>query len=195
MLNFLKENSYLIFKMFVNQLGMTMFGLVLSMATSQNSTLFLLTSIFAVLFYLVLLYTMTWDIGYAEKIRIEGKRLKYKPLKGFFISLCANIGNIILGILITASYYSATTFITNPVTGSLYPAGPDLSVNIYGVSLSIANLFEGMYSGIISTYFLNFPWIYILITFPAMITCMLAYIMGVKGKRFTRFLGPDEKRD
>ena len=181
--------------MFVNQLGMTMFGLVLSMATNQNDTLFLLSSIFAVIFYLVLLYTMTWDIGYAEKIRIDGKRLEYRPLKGLWISLCANIGNIILGILITASYYSATTFITNPATGSFYPSAPDAAVNVYGVSLTIANLFEGMYSGIISTYFLNYPWIYILITVPALLTCMLAYIMGVKGKRFTKLVGPDDKKE
>ena len=194
MINFLKENSYLIFKMFVNQLGMTMFGLVLSMATSQNETLFLISSIFAVVFYMVLLYTMTWDVGYAEKVRIDGKRLKYRPMKGLLISLCANIGNLILGILITIGYYSASSYTLNQV-GAIFPSSPQSAVNLFRTAKTIATLFEGMYSGIISCWFLNSPWVYIVITFPAMLTCMIAYIMGVKGIHFTKLIGPDEKKD
>ena len=50
MINFLKGYSYDIFKMFVNQLGMTMFGLVLSMATSRNDPLFIISSVFSIIF-------------------------------------------------------------------------------------------------------------------------------------------------
>ena len=92
---FVKENSYLMFKMFVNQLGMTIFAIILTFATNQNDTLFLIVSIFSILFYMVLLYFMTWDIGYGEKIRIDAKRLDYKPMKGLILSFCANIINIV----------------------------------------------------------------------------------------------------
>ncbi len=194
MINFLKDNSYLIFKMIVNQIGMTMFGLVLSMATSQNEILFLISSIFSIVFYMVLLYTMTWEIGYAEKIRIDGKRLKYRPMKGLLISFCANLLNLVLGILITVSYYTSVLGAPNEA-GVIFPVAPQSAVNLFGTAKTIATLLEGMYSGVINFWFPNSPWIFIVITLPAMLTCMAAYIMGVKGKRFTKFLGPVEKTD
>lgn len=178
MLNFLKENSYTIFKMFVNQVGMTIFGLTLSMATAQNNTLLLLSSIFSMLFYLVLLYTMTWDIGYEEKIRIEGKRLKFIPLKGVYMSLFANIPNFILAVLILVGYYGGG--ITN-VGGKLL--GPTWALNMVGTCKAIIVFIEGMYNGIVSIVFHNAPWANLLITLPAIITCGLAYVAGVKGFR------------
>lgn len=194
MVNFLRDNSYHIFKMFVNQLGMTMFGLALSMATAQNDTFFFASSIFAVIFYLVLLYTMTWDIGYGEKIRIDAKRLDYKPLKGLVISFCANIVNIVLGILITVGYYGASAYSVSEA-GIRFPSAPDSMVNVFGTAKTIATILEGMYAGIINRFFLNSPWIYIVIAIPAMLTCTVAYIMGVKGKRLTRFGGPTESKE
>jgi hypothetical protein len=188
MMNFLKENSYLIFKMLVNQIGMTMFGLVLSMATHENNTLLLITSIFAVLFYMVLLYTMTWDAGYAEKIRIENNRLRFVPLKGLYMSLVANIPNIILGVLAVIGYYGGV--LKNGV-----PASPEWAVNLYGTAKIIALFIQGMYSGIVGLYFPATPWILLLIVVPALVTCTVAYIAGVKGKRITRFGGPVESRE
>lgn len=197
MINFLKGYSYDIFKMFVNQLGMTMFGLVLSMATSRSNPLFIISSVFSIIFYMVLLYTMTWDIGYAEKIRIEGKRMKYHPEKGFVLSLCANAINLLLGIIITVSYYSATAYKYVDIFGAVAknPSAPVSVVNIYGVARSVATLLEGMYGGIINCLFINQPWIFIVIVLPAVLTCGFAYIMGVKGKRITKMVGPDGKKD
>lgn len=180
--------------MFVNQLGMTIFGLALSASTGQNNTLFLISSIFAILFYLTLLYTMTWDIGFEEKTRISGNRLQYKPMKGFFISLCANILNLLLGILITVGFYAATSYTTNSA-GFISPSAPEFFVNLYGIAKGIAILLEGMYAGVINLLFKNSPWIYIVITLPSMLVCTVAYIMGVKGKHFTKLLGPEKKKD
>ncbi|MBE6636916.1 MAG: hypothetical protein E7618_03820 [Ruminococcaceae bacterium] len=189
MKNFFKDNSYTIFKMFVNQLGMMFFGLVLSFATQSNDTLFLVASAFSIVFYLFLLYTMTWEIGYGEKVRIEGKRLRYVPLKGLYMSIVANLPNLILGILTMIGYYGASTF-----NETLQPASPEWAVNLYGVAKILATFLQAMYSGIVGLLPTQ-PWIFIVITFPAMITCMIAYIMGVKGHQLFRFLGPDQKRD
>ncbi len=188
MLNFLKENSYTIFKMFINQIGMTMFGLVLSMATYANSTLLLITSVFAILFYLVLLYTMTWDIGYAEKIRIEGKRLRFAPLKGLYMSLVANVINIVLAILAIIGYYGGV--LENGV-----PVSPEWAVNLYGTCKIVALFLQGMYSGLVGLFFPATPWVLLLIVLPALATCTVAYIAGVKGFRLTRFGGPNESRE
>ena len=182
---FFKDNSYSIFKMFINQLGMTIFGLTLSMATSQNDTLFLITSIFAVCFYMVLLYCMTWDIGYEEKIRIDAGRLDYNPFKGFFLSLSANALNFILAVMIISGYYGASSFIEGA------PASPEWAVNIFGIGRMAAGLLEAMYGGIINVVFNLSPWSYLIIPIPAIITCTLAYNAGVKGFR----IFPASKKD
>lgn len=174
MLNFFKENSYTIFKMFVNQIGMTIFGITLSMATMQNNTLLLLSSVFSMLFYLVLLYTMTWDIGYEEKLRIEGGRLRYLPLKGLYMSLFANIPNFILGILMLIGF----------LAGGTVEGGPTWAINMIGTCKAITVFLEGMYNGIVTVVFDNAPWATLLIILPALLTCTLAYIAGVKGFRF-----------
>ena len=178
MMNFIKENSYNVFKMFVNQVGMTIFAIVLTLATHQNETLLLIVSAFSICFYMVLLYFMTWDIGYEEKLRIEGKRLRFVKLKGLYMSLLANVPNIILAVLITVGYYCGTSF--NEYGA---PASPEIAVNLYGVGRLFAGLIEAMYTGVINILFGTNPWAYFLITIPAMLTCTIAYIMGVKGKR------------
>jgi len=176
MLNFLKDNSYTIFKMLVNQIGMTIFGIVLSMATSQNDTLHLIASIFSILFYMVLLYTMTWDIGYEEKNRIDHQRLKYRPLKGFYMSLVANIPNLIFGILFVVGRLSIRVFDTEGI-----PLSPAWAVNMMGVAKTLISFLEGMYNGLLVVAFGNAAYAHLLIVLPALVTCTLAYIAGVKG--------------
>ncbi len=173
---FFKDNSYSIFKMFINQIGMTIFGIALSFATPGN-TLFLLSSIFAACFYMVLLYTMTWDLGYEEKIRIEAKRLNYNRFKGLYMSLIANIPNFIIAILALVGYYGASSF--NNGT----PVSPGWAADVYGVGRLIGGLIEGMYSGIVYVVFNFNPWAYLIIIIPSLITCMIAYMAGVKGFR------------
>ena len=51
MLEIIKKNSSFIFKMIVNQIALTVFGLVLSVATYQNKPLHVFTGIFAIGFY------------------------------------------------------------------------------------------------------------------------------------------------
>ncbi len=165
MRSFFKDNSYSIFKMFINQIGMTIFGISLSFATSNNNTLFLLSSIFSVCFYMVLLYTMTWDIGYEEKVRIDAKRLKFNRFKGLYMSLVANIPNFIIAILIIVGKY---------VNGA---------AGVFIIGSGAAGLLEGMYMGIVNVVFNFAPWSYLLIVLPAPIVCTVAYIVGVKGFR------------
>ncbi len=176
---FIKENSYLMFKMFVNQIGITIFAICLTFSTNKNDTLFLIVSAFSILFYLVLLYFMTWDIGYEDKTRIDAKRMKFVRLKGLYLSLFANIPNFILAIMVTIGYYGATAF-----NEAGYPNSPDWAVNIYGIGKLVAGLIEAMYTGLINYIFGPSPWAYFTIIAPSLIVCTIAYVMGVKGIRF-----------
>ena len=73
MKEFFKSRSYDMVKMFLNQFGTGIFGVALSIAVTmaQQDVLRNVTSVFAILFYLFLLYTMTWDIGFKNKISVE----------------------------------------------------------------------------------------------------------------------------
>lgn len=174
---FFKDNSYNMFKMFVNQLGMTIFAITLSFPTAGNDTLFTFVSLFAIGFYMVLLYFMTWDIGNEEKIRIEGKRLKFVKLKGLYLSLGANIINFILATLMSIGYYSVTGFNENGA-----PDSPSWAVNLYGIPQLINRLLNAMFGGVMK-YLPQTPLSNFITIIPALITCTVAYYMGVKGKR------------
>lgn len=186
MLNFFKENGYTIFKMIVNQIGMTMFGLMLSMATYQNDQLLLLTCLFSIGFYMVLLYTMSWDCGLREKVRVDGKRMKYQPLKGLWMSLCANVLNIILAICVIVSYYSLTDFATGQ---------PEGAYTVYYISKMIAVVIQGMYNGLVQLYSPYNPIIFILIVIPALVSSTLGYYLGLKNVRLLGFISNSGKNN
>ncbi len=131
--NFFKEHSYNVIKLFLNQIGITVFGTMLALATSGKPTLLLFSSIFATLFLLVLDYNVCWEIGAKDKIRIDGGRLKKMDGKGAILSLLANVPNLILsllmgiGVLIGTAASESMSFICN----------------------AAARLLNGMYLGII----------------------------------------------
>ena len=123
MLHFIKDNRSVIVKMIVNQIGMIFFGLMLSMATNQNNRLFLAASIFSVLFYMFLEYTVGWDLGAHDKIKLDGGRIEYQPYKGLLVSLCANILNILSGLLTVIGYFCIAAADRIPHTRRLRPLG------------------------------------------------------------------------
>ena len=100
-----KENSYDIIRLYVNQLGIMIFSMLLytSVGSIENekisSTLGLIVSIFSICFYLVLIYYVMWEIGAKDKIRIDGGRMEPCGHKGFVMGLFANVPNLILGVL------------------------------------------------------------------------------------------------
>jgi len=183
-INFFKEHSYTIVKMIINQIGMTVFGLMLAMATASNETLLLITSLFSVGFYMCLLYMQSWDCGAKDKIRVDGGRLKYFPYKGIFISLCANIVNIILALLAVIGYL----FTTDMANGI-----PEWSANLYGVCSTIAKFIQAMYLGITRLLLPDTPFVLLLIIVPALFASGLGYFMGLKEKRLFGFAVPQKR--
>lgn len=179
---FWKGYSYNIVKMFINQFAIAMFGLTLAIATgkSGNPKLELICSIFAVLFYLFLIYTMTWEVGAADKVRVDAGRMKASPLRGLYMSLIANIPNIILALLICVSYPFA--------------AAQEWAGNTCAIAKFIALLLEGMYTGLLSielggTQLNMFPWAYVVIILPALLTALLSYLAGLHNFRIMGLFG------
>ena len=187
---FLKDRSYDMVKMFLNQFATAIFGLSLAFAAglAKRPVLRNVTSAFSILFYMFLLYTMTWEIGFKDKISVYlGKKPK-KPLTGLWISLGANVPNLLFAVMISLGmlFGNASFF------GTLGTVGGGAAIFL-----------EGMYTGLLANSFLGNPlnsywWVYFLITIPAMITSGVAYYLGLRDIKFTSLFDvvyPESDRD
>lgn len=176
MKNLFRDHSYDMVKMFLNQFATAIFGFSLALAAgkAQNPTLRNVTSICAIVFYLFLLYTMTWEIGFKERISVLHGKIPNQPYKGALISLFANIPNLLFAIMITLGTFLQVTFFGN--------------LGAFGKSAAL--LLEGMYTGVLANAVggvqLNSLWyMYFVILLPSILTCGIAYFLGLKDIKFT----------
>ena len=145
-------------KMFLNQFATAIFGVVLAIAAgkAENAVLRNITSAFAILFYLFLLYTMTWELGFKDKAAVDNRRKERAPLTGLWLSLCANTINFFFAIFIAlASFFNLE------------------ALNNFGAFCSAAALLlEGMFTGLLANPVGGAPlnsywWIYFLLPIRA----------------------------
>lgn len=189
MKRFFSEHSYNMVKMFLNQFAIAVFGFVLVLASgkAQNVALRNATSVGAILFYLFLLYTMTWDIGFHDRVAVEHQTKTKNNFRGALISLCANIPNFIFAVFVMLA-----SLLNSPAMS-----------NIGAWCSTFALFLEGMYTGLLVNQVggapLNSYWfVYFLLPLPAILTCGLAYNMGIRDIKFTSFFNqpyPESDRD
>ncbi len=106
-MTFWKNNSYDIVRLFINQIGITIFSSVMYFAVeltnineqTTGNEILVAISIFATLFYLVLIYTASWEYGAKDKIKIDSGKLTYSSSKGALLSVYANIPNFMLALI------------------------------------------------------------------------------------------------
>jgi hypothetical protein len=175
--------------MFLNQFATAIFRFVRVMAAgyAKNVALRNITSVCAIAFYLFLLYTMTWDIGFADRDSVMAGRQKRNLWKGALISVCANIPNYVFAIFITMASLFEAEFLSS----------------IAAFCTGAALILEGMYTGLLMNPFhgmaLNlYWWVFFLLPIPAILTSFLAYWMGLKDLRMTKLsdpLIPESDRD
>lgn len=191
MKEFLHDYSYSAVKMFVNQFAISLFGAMLSMATTaaNNNTLAIILSILSALFYMFLLYTQLWEIGAKDRISVDVNKKEYRPHTGLAIAALANVPNFLIAILFTAF---------NPFAATYEWAG-----GVCAVTSFLTMLLEGMYLGIMTSVSLmgkalNQHWFtYFLVTVPALATAWVAYYLGFKNKKFTTlfdYQSPDKAK-
>ena len=187
MKEFFHKYGYNIVRMFLYQFAISMFGSTLAMATttSGNTSLTIVVSVCAVLFYLFLLYVLVWELGAHDKISVDVGKKEYKPFTGVVLSMLANIPNFIIAIVFTIGYPSLAS-------------GGEWGSNICAVMKVLLFILEGMYLGLLTAIRIpvngviqqlnNLWWPYFLITLPAIITCGLAYYLGHKNIHFTSIM-------
>ena len=100
-----KSNSYDILMIYLGQIVISIFALavyfLVSMIPGYENLGFIniIASVFAVGFYCVIVYSSTWQLASADRIKIDSGRYEYIKTKGLFLGLFANIPNIIVSLL------------------------------------------------------------------------------------------------
>ena len=141
-MKFIKENSYDIVKFFIYQLGIAIFSLTLAIplqaAVEDDKTagiVQLCVSILAIAFYFMLVYTVSWEHGATDRIRIDAGKITLDRSKGTKIALIACVPNAILSLI--------------AVIASLLYAPGNVWNSVLGIVLAVLGLIEAMYLGAI----------------------------------------------
>lgn len=190
MKEFFKTRSYEMVRMFLNQFATAIFGLVLALAAGRAGSVALrnITSACAIVFYLFLLYSMTWELGFADRAAVVSGRKPAKPWTGVLMSVCANAINWLLAVFI--------------MLGNLFSNVPFFS-SLGGFAAPAAHILEGMYTGLLANSVGGNPlnsywWLYFLLPIPAIVISGLSYLLGLKDIKFTGLFNvryPDSDRD
>lgn len=144
-MRFFKENSGLIVKLFINQIGIAIFSFMLYTAFGElgsnnpNAPLLIKVAIsaFSIIFYFVLLYNIMWEVGGKDKIRIDAGRLEKNASKGLLIGLLANALNIvIIGTALILLWLASLTSV-------------EFFMNFFAVLNAIYRIFIAMFLGVI----------------------------------------------
>lgn len=152
-MKFFKENSYDIVKLFIYQMGITIFSLVLYTAASAvedvalKLKLRIILSVFATLFYFALVYTATWEMGAKDIIRVEGGKAKRFGAKGVVVSLTSGLPSILLalGALILVSIHLSNG------SDAMYSGFAVCNLFLRFISAMFLGIIEGIFGSPIET--------------------------------------------
>ncbi len=183
-MSILKRHSYDIVKLYIDQIGITVFSLILITALgsiSDSTLLKFFLSVFTTLFFSVILYTTAWDLGAKDKLSLNSGRGEYKPYKGIVLSVFANIPNFVLAGL-------AAIFL------AISKAGSEVCYTVGVTLLTIAKFTMAIYLGIVEavTAFAS-DWGtsgavvkslgYFIVPIIAILVTQLGYTLGLKEKK------------
>ena len=166
-MRFIKENFHDIVKLFINQLGVTIFSFFLYTATSvgmkENDSLKtgvnIGVSVLSILFFCFLLYTVAWDWGAKDKIRIDGGRLKEFKYKGALLSLYANVINFFIAavafvtVLIFMLTYSEASLFDPSLTLTIDKVTPNFALELHSVFNILMRFISSLYNGLLRGIF------------------------------------------
>lgn len=182
---FFKKYSYTMFKLFLNQFAIALFGVGLAFATTkaQNTTLIVLTGVGSVIFYLFLQYAVMWEVGAKDGITATSRNQSRGLWRGLAITAVSNAINIILAVTVLIG------------VGAI-EGGVRHGIAAFGRSAAL--LLEGMYMGLLSFNVGGAPlntyiWPYFVIIVPALVVGSVAYIIGNYGWHCTNILIPKNK--
>ncbi len=196
-MRFIKENSYDIVKFFIYQIGIAVFSLAVAIPLNTAITdvyasklTQLGVSVLAIIFYCILVYTVSWEQGATDRIKIDGGRMTPTPTKGLKIALLANVPNFIISAVATVASF-------------LFADG-NVWTSVLAIALTILGLFESMYLGAVEfivygidnasmLFYLIKSAAFLLLPFITVIAAHVGYTLGDKNKRIFGFITDKKK--
>lgn len=189
-MKFLKENSYDIVKLLLNQIGIAIFSLAVYVAPSaDDNSVFakfaIYLSILAVIFYFVLIYITAWDFGIKDKMKIESGKIEPTKNKGLKLGLFANMPNFILaGIAIVFMIiYLASG---NEVLYSLFFT---LNLFVRFIGAMFLGIIQSVFSFLKNNNDLNYLWQMVGYFVAPIFTVLVTHLGYELGRREIRILG------
>ena len=203
-MRFFKDNSYDIVKLYLTQIAISIFALILYTAagfieaeSTLSTTIQIIISVFSILFYFVLLYTAAWDWGANDKIRADGGRCTLDKTRALKMIAISSIPNYIFVIVPAIGFglglCGAETFIAK----------------LGGIFIIIFRFTASMFQGLIVNAFeflrsdaegaVNYPYYfaetcgYIFMILVTILVTHLAYTLGSKDKKLFAFIKTNKK--
>ncbi len=201
-MKFFKEHSYDIVRIFITQIGISIFSMMLytgaGMISSDGSistVAKVIISVFASGFFFFLLYTTAWEWGGKDKIRLDAGRDGISNHKGLKMALFANIPNFFLNIITIISAIFCLIGVTTFFEG------------LGGVCETIFRFIEILYLGVVQSilipldtpehsqylYSIVYALLYIVCGLLSVLFTEFGYIMGRKEKKILYFLKDNKK--
>ena len=175
MKDFFQRYSYESVRLFLNQLAIGIFGCVLSLAAgmAENTTLRLVTSVFAVIFFLFLQFSSVWRVGAEDRLSVDLGKRKIDMWVPFKIWLLANSLSFLLALLMSLAFAFDGGFVDG----------------LGSVATAIKLILDGMYTGIlalkVNDVTLNSLWyVHFLTSLPTLGVVYASYVCGVKNIAF-----------
>lgn len=176
MKNFMTRYSYECVHLFLNQVAIGLFGMVLALAAglAQNTTLRTVTSVFSIVFFLFLQYMVMWKVGAQDRVSADLGKMKRNYAVPVCMWLLANSLNILLALLMSLA---------------IWFEGAGILDSIGSFATVIKLIIEGMYTGLLAIKVggapLNSLWyMHFLTTLPALAVIFAAYALGFANVKF-----------
>ena len=203
-MNFFKENSYDIVKLYLTQIAISVFALIMYTSagfiqanTSLSATFQIIISVFSILFYFVLLYTAAWDWGANDKIRADGGRCTLDKARGLKMVAISNIPNYILVLVPVIGFglsaAGVNTFLAK--LGSIFFAILQFTASMFqGLIVNVFDfLRDGAEGAANESFFFAQACGYAVMIIVTIAVTHLAYTLGSKDKKLFRFIKTNKK--
>ena len=203
-MNFFKENSYDIVKLYLTQIAISVFALIMYTSagfiqanTSLSATFQIIISVFSILFYFVLLYTAAWDWGANDKIRADGGRCTLDKARGLKMVAISNIPNYILVLVPVIGFglsaAGVNTFLAK--LGTIFFAILQFTASMFqGLIVNVFDfLRDGAEGAANESFFFAQACGYAVMIIVTIAVTHLAYTLGSKDKKLFRFIKTNKK--
>lgn len=177
---FFSEKGNLMTKYIVNQIAMSVFGVMIATTSMALGDAWLLPfGLFALLFYYFILIAFIREDGLKDALKIDGGRMKKDSFLGLKYCAVAAIPGLVLAILNTVfQSFGAQTGVIASITGVFNVITRIFVYGMYtGIDSYLFNQEIGVFSALNSASSLGIT--YIVYTFVTLVVSHLAYISGV----------------